>query len=113
MPALGPHHYQSLGHRGVSAREAPATAAKHPRASQHSRAGSWEVTNVQVIKFLSGRHDLTQQKLVETKGFDPSNTHLFLHLMKCSNEHSSIALICWKKSVLYMLKNKSNGINIL
>lgn len=71
------------------------------------------MTNVQVIKFLSGRHDLTQQTLVETRGFDPSNTHLFLHLMKRSNEHSSITLLCWKKSVLYKLKNKSNAINIL
>lgn len=85
--------------------EAPATAAKHPRAPQQS----WQLTNIQVIKFLSGRHDLTQEKLVETKGLDPSNTHFFLHLMKGSNECSSIALVCWKKSVLYMLKNKSNN----
>lgn len=72
--------------------EAPATAAQHPRAPQHS----WQVTNAQVIKFLRGRHDLTQEKLVETKGLDPSNTHFFLHLMKCSNECSSVTLICWK-----------------
>lgn len=53
---------------------------------QHSASGSRKATEVWVITFLSGRRDLTQQKLAGTTGINLSNTHLYFYLMKCLNE---------------------------